>query len=186
MEEKKPFFTISRFVFSLLCFAAFLVIGIGGYYMAVGEFVTARLAAIYAVLALVGAAAVLLRLRRFVLLYYIGCALGWWAGWFISGLKGDFAPTAGSICTFFLIAVFALLGLMAQWKDFQKRRVRKKEAQAAEEKRLAAERALAEQEAAAQSAELPRAMTEEKPPEGPDKVSPEAFGTEQKGPQPSD
>ena len=130
IRKKRPFFTASNLAAALLCFAAFLAVGLGGYYVVVGEFVSAQLAAIYTVLALVGGVAVLLRLRRFTVLYYLGCILGWAAGWFVSGLKGNFAPTAGMICTFFLIGVFTLFGVIFEGKGMKKRRVRRKEEQA--------------------------------------------------------
>ena len=129
-RKKRPFFTVSNLAAALLCFAAFLAVGLGGYYIVVGEFVSAELAAIYAVLALVGGIAVLLRLRRFTVLYYLGCALGWAAGWFVSGLKGAFAPTAGNICTFFLIGVFTLFGVIFEGKGMKKRMARRKEERA--------------------------------------------------------
>lgn len=144
-RKKRPFFTASNLAAALLCFAAFLAVGLGGYYAAVGEFVSARLAAVYAVLALVGGVAVLLRLRRFILLYYLGCALGWAAGWFISGLKGEFAPTAGTICTFFLIGVFALFGVILEGRGLKKRRARRKEEQARDAEEAARQASEAEQ-----------------------------------------
>lgn len=144
-RKKRPFFTVSNLAAALLCFAAFLAVGLGGYYAAVGEFVSARLAAVYTVLALVGGVAVLLRLRRFTLLYYLGCALGWAAGWFISGLKGEFAPTAGTICTFFLIGVFALFGVILEGRGLKKRRARRKEEQARDAEEAARQASEAEQ-----------------------------------------
>lgn len=152
-RKKRPFFTVSNLAAALLCFAAFLAVGLGGYYAAVGEFVSARLAAVYTVLAVVGGVAVLLRLRRFIVLYYLGCALGWAAGWFVSGLKGDFAPTAGTICTFFLIGVFTLFGLIFEGKGAKKRRVRRKEEQARAEAAVETARQERELEEARQARE---------------------------------
>ena len=147
-QKNRPFFTVSNLAAAVLCFAAFLAVGLGGYYVVVGEFVSAELATIYTVLGLIGGAALLLRLRRFTVLYYLGCALGWAAGWFVSGLKGDFAPTAGNICTFFLIGVFTLFGVIFEGKGMKKRRTRRKEEQA---------RADAAAEALRQEAELEQA-----------------------------
>ena len=90
--EKRTRFGVANLVWALVSFGIFMAVGLTGHYMAVGEFVTAELAGTYAILALVGAAAVLLRLWRFTLFFYLGCGLGWGAGWFVSGLKGDFAP----------------------------------------------------------------------------------------------
>jgi len=155
--EKRPLFTMSRVVTALVWFTAFLVVALGGYYMSAGEFVSARLAAIYAVLALVGALAVFFRLRRFAFFYYAGCALGWVVGWYISGLKGEFAPTFGTICTISFIAIFALLGIMSQWDGVKKQRAKRKAAEAkalqeAEEARLQAEREAEEAQKAAEEA----------------------------------
>ena len=148
--EKKPLFTMRRFVTALICFAAFLLVSMGGYYVSAGEFVSARLAAIYAALALVGALAIFFRMRRFAFFYYMGCGLGWVVGWYISGLKGEFAPTFGTICTIGFIAVFSVLGLMSQWDGWKKRREKRKaaEAKAAQE----AEEARVKEEQAAEEA----------------------------------
>ncbi len=143
---KRPFFTVARLAAALLCFAAFLVIGLAGYYLSAGEFVSAELAAVYCALDLVGAGAVLLRLGHFAVLYYIGCALGWAAGWFIAGLKGDFAPTAGAICTFFLIGVFSLFGAIAQWRAIRRKLARRREEKKAAADQLSEELAVARRE----------------------------------------
>lgn len=126
-EGRRSRFGVNNLVWALVSFALFMAVGLGGHYMAVGEFVTAKLAGIYAVLALVGAVAVLLRFWRFSLFFYLGCGLGWGAGWYVSGLKGEFAPTAGMICTFFLIGLFALLGAISQWQAIKKKLARRKE-----------------------------------------------------------
>ena len=81
----------------------------------------------------------------------LGCGLGWGAGWFVSGLKGDFAPTAGTICTFFLIGLFALLGIIAQWQAMKKKLARRREEK---------ERARAEAEAERLRLELEEAKKE--------------------------
>lgn len=146
--EKKPLFTLRRFVTALVCFALFLVVGIGAYYMTAGEFVTADIAMIYVALALVGSLGAFFRLRWFAVLFYLGCALGWTGGVYISSLKGDFAPTAGTISTFFLIAVFTLLGVMFQWKASKKKRAKRKEQELQEALRAEEERKQAELDAA--------------------------------------
>lgn len=147
-NNKKPLFTLRRFVTALVCFALFLVVGIGAYYMTAGEFVTADIAMIYVALALVGSLGAFFRLRWFAVLFYLGCALGWISGVYISALKGDFAPTAGTISTFFLIAVFTLLGVMCQWKAIKKKRARRKEQELQEALRAEEERKQAELDAA--------------------------------------
>ena len=83
--EKRTRFGVANLVWALVSFGIFMAVGLTGHYMAVGEFVTAELAGTYAILALVGAAAVLLRLWRFTLFFYLGCGLGWGAGWFTTG-----------------------------------------------------------------------------------------------------
>lgn len=147
-NNKKPLFTLRRFVTALVCFALFLVVGIGAYYMTAGEFVTADIAMIYVALALVGSLGAFFRLRWFAVLFYLGCALGWTSGVYISALKGDFAPTAGTISTFFLIAVFTLLGVMCQWKAIKKKRARRKKQELQEALRAEEERKQAELDAA--------------------------------------
>lgn len=169
-EKKRPRFTIADLVMALLCFVAFLVLGLWAHYTAVGEFATAHLAAVYTILALVGAAAVLLRLWWFALLYYPGCALAWAAGGFIAGLKGDFAPTAGLIAASFLVAVFTLFGAIAQWRAFRRksrrrREEREKEAIQAEEERRRNELEQAKQERKAAEEALAAAAQPEKPEE---------------------
>lgn len=141
-REKRPYFTSVGLGLAVLCFAAFLAVGVWAYYMTVGEFVTAELASLYAILSLTGAAAVLLKLWRFALPYYVGCALAWICGSYVGGLKGDFAPAAGGYTAAFLIAVFSLLGLLLQWRALRKKMARWKEERAKEkegEKETAAE-----------------------------------------------
>lgn len=118
---------------AVACFAAFMAVGLGAYYIKVGEFVSANLASLYALLALVGAAAVMLGLWRFVAFYYAGCALAWVCGGYVGGLEGEFAPTAGALTTGFLIAVFALLGLVLQWRTLRKKWLLLQEEKAREE-----------------------------------------------------
>lgn len=143
----------ARLGLALACFAAFLVAGLGAYYLTVGEFVTAELAGVYALLSLVGAGAVLLRLRWFAVPYYAGCVLAWVCGSYVGTLKGEFAPTAGAITAAFLIAVFTLFGLIFQWRSFRKKRQHRKEEKAkAEAQAKAAAEENAQKEAAAVTA----------------------------------
>ncbi len=157
MPQKRPRFTVADLVIALLCFGGFLIVGLWAYYTTVGEFVSAQLAGVYTILALVGALSMLLRLRWFSLLYYLGCALGWAAGGFVAGLKGDFAPTAGLIVTFFLIAVFALFGAIAQWRSWKRRSLRRREEK--ERERLREEQAQKARETAAAGLEAQQAET---------------------------
>lgn len=187
--EKRTRFGVANLVWALVSFGIFMAVGLTGHYMAVGEFVTAELAGTYAILALVGAAAVLLRLWRFTLFFYLGCSLGWGAGWFVSGLKGDFAPTAGTICTFFLIGLFALLGIIAQWQAMKKKLARRREekekakAEAeAERLRLELEEAKKERESAGAALEVAAGEPgpEETKPVAETKEEPAATGAEEK------
>lgn len=131
-------FPTGRLGLALVCFVAFLVVGLGTYYAAVGEFVSGELASLYALLALVGAAAVLLNLWWFALPFYIGCAAAWLCGSYVGGLKGEFAPTAGGYTALFCIVLFSLLGLFLQWRSLRKRLRRWRE-ERAKEKETAAE-----------------------------------------------
>ena len=83
--EKKPLFTMRRIVTALVCFAAFLAVSMGGYYISAGEFASAKLAAICAALALAGALAVFFRLRRFAFSTTWAAA---WAGWSAGAFPG--------------------------------------------------------------------------------------------------
>lgn len=123
---RRPFFTTTNFIASVICLVLFLIVGLSTYYVTAGEFVSAHLAMIYAGLSLLGALAVLFRLYRFVLLYYVGCAIGWTTGVAVSSLKGAFAPTAGMICTGFFIVIFAVFGVLAQWKRMRKQMAKRK------------------------------------------------------------
>lgn len=187
--EKRTRFGVANLVWALVSFGIFMAVGLTGHYMAVGEFVTAKLAGTYAILALVGAAAVLLRLWWFTLFFYLGCGLGWGAGWFVSGLKGDFAPTAGTICTFFLIGLFALLGIIAQWQAMKKKLARRREekerarAEAeAERLRLELEEAKKERESAGAALEVAAGEPgpEETKPAAETQEEPAAAGAEEK------
>ena len=79
---------------------------------------------------MLGAAGVLLRLWWFAVPYYIGCILAWICGSYVGALKGEFAPTAGAITAGFFIAVFALFGVVLQWRSLRKKRLRLKEEKA--------------------------------------------------------
>lgn len=131
-------FPTGRLGLALVCFVAFLVVSLGIYYSAVGEFVSGELASLYALLALVGAAAVLLNLWWFAVPFYIGCAAAWVCGSYVGGLKGEFAPTAGGYTALFCIILFSLLGLFLQWRSLRKRLRRWRE-ERAKEKETAAE-----------------------------------------------
>lgn len=166
---KRAVFTVSNLVVALICFVVFLVAGIGSYYMTVGEFVTAQLWVLYIALAAVGAVTMFLHWYWFAGLYYVGCVLGWASGRFIGGLKGEFAPTAGLTVTFALIAVFAILGAILQWKSLKKRHDRRKEGKAqgkvqaksqTEADKLAAELEEARKEKEAAEAALTAAVAE--------------------------
>ncbi len=133
-QEKQSFFSTARLGWALVCFAGFLVLGLGAYYLTVGEFVSGELAGIYALLSMLGAAAVLLRLWRFAVPYYMGCVLAWVCGSYVGALKGDFAPTAGAISAAFLIAVFALFGAIFQYRALRKKLLKRREEKAAEKK----------------------------------------------------
>ncbi len=139
-KAPKPHLTTARLGWALVCFAGFLVLGLGAYYMTMGEFVSAELAGTYMLLSLVGAAAVLLRLWRFVVPYYVGCALAWVCGSYVGALKGDFAPTAGAISAAFLIAVSALFGTIFQWRALRKKLLKRREEKAAAEKKAEEEK----------------------------------------------
>ena len=169
-QGRKPWFSTVRLGLAVVCFVVFMVVGLGAYYGAVGEFVTGELASLYALLALVGAAAVLLNLWWFAVPFYIGCAAAWVCGSYVGGLKGEFAPTAGGYTAAFCIILFSFLGLFLQWRSLRKRWRRWKEEkarerEAAKEKELAGERKPAEEKETA--AELtPAAATAELPEEG--------------------
>lgn len=107
---------------ALVAFTLFMVASCTAYYWTAGVFVTAQIAILYVVLGALGALALLLRRVWFSFFFYIGCLLGWASGRFVGGLEGEFAPTAGLICTFFLIAVCAAIGVALEWKRFQFRR----------------------------------------------------------------
>ncbi len=147
-KKSVPHLPTVRLGWGLVCFAGFLVLGSGAYYITVGEFVSAELAGIYMLLSMVGAAAVLLRLWRFAIPYYMGCALAWVCGSFVGSLKGEFAPTAGAFSAAFLVAVFALFGVIFQWRALRKKRLKRKE-EKAEAEAEAERKAQEEKEAAA-------------------------------------
>lgn len=149
-------FRLSSLITGIVVFAIFMAAACIAYYMTAGVFVDANLAILYAVLGALGALAMMFRRYLFSILFYIGCALGWMTGHYVSTLKGEFAPTAGVITTFFLIGAFSLVGLIAEFGLFRRRRRKKAERQEAE--RLAEERRqqalLEEQRAKAEAAKL--------------------------------
>ena len=107
----------------------------------------------------------------------------------MSGLKGDFAPTAGTICTFFLIGLFALLGIIAQWQAMKKKLARRREekerarAEAeAERLRLELEEAKKERESAGAALEVAAGEPglEETKPAAETQEEPAAAGAEEK------
>lgn len=122
LKMKKKSFRSATLLTGVVAFLVFLVAACAAYYMTAGVFVTAQIAAVYAVLGALGALALLFRRKLFALFFYVGCVLGWLSGNFVSGLEGDFAPTAGLICTFGLILLFAVLGSVLEWKAFRRRR----------------------------------------------------------------
>lgn len=111
---------------ALLAFAIFVVVACAAHYWSTGVFVTAQIALLYAALGAVGGLAILFRRVLLALFFYVGCGLGWLAGRAVAGLEGDFAPTAGLICTIFLIALFGLVGLYLEWRGFRRRRRKEK------------------------------------------------------------
>lgn len=142
----------------LIAFVLFMVAGCAAYYLTAKVFISAELAVLYALLGLLGALALVLRRRIFAVLFYVGCALGWLTGHFVSSLEGSFAPTAGVICTFFLIAAFAVIGGALEWNLWQRKRAKDKARR--EQQRLedeAREQALMDEQAAqvAAAAEQP-------------------------------
>lgn len=155
-------FRLSSLIFGIIFFAVFMTAACVAYYLTAGVFVNANLAALYAVLGALGAFAIMFRRYLFAGFFYTGCALGWLTGHYVSTLKGEFAPTAGVIATFFLIGAFSLVGLILEWGLFKRRRRKKAEQREAE--RQAEERRqlalIAEQQAKA--AEARRAAEETK------------------------
>jgi len=115
-------FSVSSLILGITFFAVFIVAACAAYYLTAGVFVTAELAVLYAALGLLGALAVVVRGYIFAVLFYIGCALGWATGYYVSTLEGDFAPTAGVITTFFVIGCFTLVGLVVEMRRIRHRR----------------------------------------------------------------
>ncbi|NCB62930.1 MAG: hypothetical protein EOM52_04840 [Clostridia bacterium] len=133
---KKKLFSGPVLLCGLLAFVLFMVAACAAYYFTAKVFVTAELAVLYAVLGLLGGLALVFRRRLFAAFFYIGCILGWLTGNFVASLEGAFAPTAGVICTFFLIAVFALIGGALEWSLWKRRRakeIRRREKQRQED-----------------------------------------------------
>lgn len=123
----KKYFSGPALLCALFAFLLFVVAACAAHYWTAGVFVTAQLALLYVILGAVGALALFLRRVWFALFFYIGCALGWAAGWFVGALEGDFAPTAGLICTYFLMAVFAIIGAWLECKHIRRRRQRERD-----------------------------------------------------------
>ena len=157
LKMKKKSFSSATLLTGVAAFIVFLVAACAAYYMTAGVFVTAQIAAVYAVLGALGALALLFRRKLFALFFYVGCVLGWLSGNFVGGLEGDFAPTAGLICTFFLMAVFAFIGAWLEWKRFRHRRRKEKDRRERQQQEdEARERALlAQQQAKAAAAQPP-------------------------------
>ncbi|NLF35118.1 MAG: hypothetical protein GX585_04045 [Clostridiales bacterium] len=147
-------FSTSSLILGIVFFVLFMVAACVAYYMTAGVFVTSELAILYAVLGILGALGAVFRLFLFSGLFYAGCVLGWLTGRFVGSLEGAFAPKAGVICTFFLIGVFSLLGILLEVKR-QKRRHRKRAAQREREEEAAAE--AAKQALAREAARTPEA-----------------------------
>ncbi|MCI2106395.1 MAG: hypothetical protein LKK00_06685 [Intestinimonas sp.] len=116
----------------LICFAVFMVAACAFYYLTAGVFVSAEVAALYAALAALGGLAVIFCRFLFAIFFYIGCLLGWLSGRYIGSLEGAFAPTAGLICTFFLISVFSLIGVYLEYHRIR-RSIRKSRARREQE-----------------------------------------------------
>lgn len=162
----KKYFSGPSLLCALLVFVLFVVAACAAHYWTAGVFVSAQVALVYVGLAAAGALALLFRRVWFALFFYAGCALGWASGRFVGSLEGEFAPTAGLICAFFLMAVFTVLGAALEWKSFQRRRKRERERlerQRREDQER--ERRLMEQQAAkaeAQTAPPPKAGDKKK------------------------
>lgn len=150
----------------LVCFAVFMVAASAFYYLTAGVFVSAELATLYAVLAALGALAVVFHRFLFSIFFYIGCLLGWLSGQYVGGLEGSFAPTAGIITAFFLIAVFALIGTYLEYRHIRRgiQRARARRERKQQEEREAREKAAA---AAGQPASPFGASAQEDPAAGP-------------------
>lgn len=128
----RKIFSIFSLILGIVFFAIFMVAACAAYYLTAGVFVTARLAVLYAGLGLLGAFSIVFRGYMFSALFYIGCALGWVTGRYVSTLEGEFAPTAGVIATFFLIGCFALVGLILEIGRLKRRRRKRAERRQAE------------------------------------------------------
>lgn len=122
----KKYFNGPALLSALLALALFVAAAGAARYWDTGVFMGAQEALVYVILGAAGALALLLRRVLLAFLFYVGCGLGWLAGRYIGSLNGDFAPTAGLIATFFLIALFTLLGLSLEWSLFRRRRKKAK------------------------------------------------------------
>jgi hypothetical protein len=158
-------FRVSSLIVGLVFFAVFMVAACAAYYLTAGVFVTSSMAALYAALGLLGALSMVLRAYIFASLFYIGCALGWATGHYVSTLQGDFAPTAGVIATFFLIGCFGLVGFLLEVGRLRRRLRRKAEKREAERQAEKLKLLLAEQKAEPQT-ESPQQEASPKSTEG--------------------
>ena len=168
LKMKQNSFSSATLLTGVAAFIVFLVAACAAYYTTAGVFVTAQIAAVYAVLGALGALALLFRRKLFALFFYVGCVLGWLSGNFVGGLEGDFAPTAGLICTFGLILLFAVLGGVLEWKAFRRRR-RKEQARLERQQK---EDAAREEQLIAQQAA--KAGAQQTSPSGPGQEAPAA------------
>lgn len=151
----RKIFSVSSLILGVIFFVLFIVAACAAYYLTAGEFVSDKVAILYVALGLLGAIGVVFRAYVFAFLFYVGCALGWMTGHYVATLEGDFSDTAGVITTFFLIGVFALIGLLLQISHIKRRRRKKEKRQEAEE-RKEAERQEAEQRKEAERQEAER------------------------------
>ncbi len=147
----------------ILFFAIFMALACIAYYMTAGVFVDANLAVLYAVLGALGALAMMFRRYLFAVLFYVGCALGWVTGHYVSTLKGEFAPTAGVIAPFFIIGAFSLVGLISEFGLFRLAEERRQQALLAEQKARAEQQAREDQARAKEAAARAEKSGEEPP-----------------------
>lgn len=157
-ETKRTIFTMTNLVIALVCFVVFLVVGIWAYYGMVRPYLTVMIWTVTVCLAAVGAVAMFLHWYPFAILYYSGCVVGWFAGQWVRQLQGDeFTSNLWKIVIFVVIAVFAALGGILQWKALKKKHDRKKEAKAAAKAQAEADKLAAELEEARKEKEAAEA-----------------------------
>ena len=85
LKMKQKSFSSATLLTGVAAFIVFLVAACAAYYTTAGVFVTAQIAAVYAVLGALGALALLFRRKLFALFFYVGCVLGWLSGNFVGG-----------------------------------------------------------------------------------------------------